>query len=68
MHPSGCSRHRILIDWDAFHAAVEYYRTTGIRRKYIFENFEWLQGETRKYLEAKEKQMSVSLPTERDAK
>ncbi len=50
--------HRILLDWDAFYPAVEYYRTRGIKRKYIFQNFEWLQQETRKYLEAKEKELS----------
>ncbi len=50
--------HRILVDWDAFYPTVEYYRTHGTKRKYVFESFEWLQRETRKFLEAKEKELS----------
>jgi len=46
--------HRITHDWEAMAAAVEYYRQHQ-RKKYIFANFEWLAGETQKFLQEKEK-------------
>lgn len=46
--------YRLTNDWEAIEAAVKYYRKNQ-GRKYLFENFEWLVGETRKFLREKEK-------------
>ena len=49
--------HRITYDWEVFAIVAHYYRK-NLGKKYVWANFEWLAGESEKYLAEIEKSMS----------
>ncbi len=49
--------HRVTFDWEVFPPVAHYYRKNW-GKKYIFANFEWLAGESAKYLAEIEKSIS----------
>jgi len=49
--------HRVTFDWEVFAPVAHYYRKNW-GKKYIFANFEWLAGESAKYLAEIEKSIS----------
>ena len=54
--------HRVTFDWEVFAPAAEYYRKTW-GKKYVWANFEWLAGQSEKFLDAIEKTMSQPVKT-----
>ena len=54
--------HRVTFDWEVLRPAAEHYGKAWGKR-YIFANFEWLAGESEKYLAEVERAMMPSPTT-----